>query len=215
MTPFYRYGAFTANLDSGGWRITLALHARNGDAKYLKQKHYIQRGHQQSCQDGQGGHNGLVAVLADDLLTRGKQHKRDDRKRERKAQDHLTDDQGPEFRLVRYFLTVAEELHFGRGAARLALTQPPLSQAIQALEAMLGVKLFVRTRRSVRLTAVAKDLLPEVQRMIVSAEGLRPLAQSLARSDAGSPSLDFVSTADYGSCRTCCVTTRALIPACG
>lgn len=103
-----------------------------------------------------------------------------------------------EIRLLRYFVTVAEELHFGRAAARLAITQPPLSQAIQSLEAMLGVELFVRTRRSVRLTSVGKDLLPEVQRMLGSADGLRSLAQSLARGEAGSLSLAFVSTADYG-----------------
>jgi DNA-binding transcriptional LysR family regulator len=103
-----------------------------------------------------------------------------------------------EFRLLRYFVTVAEELHFGRAAARLAMTQPPLSQAIRALEEMLGVALFIRTRRSVELTPVGKDLLPEVRRLLASADGLRPLAQSLARGEAGVLSLAFVSTADYG-----------------
>lgn len=103
-----------------------------------------------------------------------------------------------EIRLLRYFVTVAEELHFGRAAARLAITQPPLSQAIQALEALLGVELFVRTRRSVRLSAVGKDLLPEVQRLLGSADALRTLALSLARGEAGRLSLAFVSTADYG-----------------
>ncbi|MGY6258234.1 LysR family transcriptional regulator [Paraburkholderia caledonica] len=103
-----------------------------------------------------------------------------------------------EIRLLRYFVAVAEELHFGRAAARLAITQPPLSQAIQSLESMLGVELFIRTRRSVRLSVVGKDLLPEVQRLLGSADALRTLAQSLARGEAGSLSLAFVSTADYG-----------------
>jgi DNA-binding transcriptional LysR family regulator len=96
-----------------------------------------------------------------------------------------------ELRLLRYFVTVAEEMHFGRAAARLAMTQPPLSQAIRALEEALGVALFVRTKRSVELT-------PVVRRLLSAAEALRPLAQSLARGEAGVLSLAFVSTADYG-----------------
>ena len=103
-----------------------------------------------------------------------------------------------ELRLLRYFTAVAEEMHFGRAAARLAMTQPPLSQAIRALEDMLGVALFVRTKRSVELTPVGKDLLPEVRRLLAGADALRPLAQSLARGEAGVLSLAFVSTADYG-----------------
>ncbi len=78
------------------------------------------------------------------------------------------------------------------------MTQPPLSQAIRALEDVLGVALFVRTKRSVELTPVGKDLLPEVRRLLAGAEALRPLAQSLARGEAGVLSLAFVSTADYG-----------------
>jgi DNA-binding transcriptional LysR family regulator len=104
----------------------------------------------------------------------------------------------PDLRQLRYFATVAEEKHFGRAAVRLSMTQPPLSQAIRALEETLGVELFARTKRSVELTSVGADLLPEVQRLLASAEGLRPLAQSLARGEAGVLSLAFVSTADYG-----------------
>jgi len=84
----------------------------------------------------------------------------------------------PDLRQLRYFLTVAEEKHFGRAAARLSMTQPPLSQAIRALEETLGVELFARTKRSVELTPVGADLLPEVQRLLAGAEGLRPLAES-------------------------------------
>jgi DNA-binding transcriptional LysR family regulator len=103
-----------------------------------------------------------------------------------------------ELRLLRYFVTVAEEMHFGRAAARLAMTQPPLSQAIRALEEALGTALFVRTKRTVELTAVGRDLLPEVRRLLAQADALRPLAQSLSRGEAGVLSLAFVSTADYG-----------------
>jgi len=104
----------------------------------------------------------------------------------------------PDLRQLRYFVAVAEEQHFGRAAARLSMTQPPLSQAIRALEETLGVELFARTRRSVELTAVGADLLPEVRRLLASAQALRPLAQSLARGEAGVLALAFVSTADYG-----------------
>jgi len=104
----------------------------------------------------------------------------------------------PDLRQLRYFVTVAEEKHFGRAAARLSMTQPPLSQAIRSLEETLGVELFARTKRSVELTSVGADLLPEVRRLLAGAEGLRPRAQSLARGEAGVLSLAFVSTADYG-----------------
>jgi DNA-binding transcriptional LysR family regulator len=104
----------------------------------------------------------------------------------------------PDLRQLRYFIAVAEEKHFGRAAVRLSMTQPPLSQAIRALEETLGVELFARTKRSVELTQVGADLLPEVRRLLASAEALRPLAQSLARGEAGVLSLAFVSTADYG-----------------
>jgi DNA-binding transcriptional LysR family regulator len=110
----------------------------------------------------------------------------------------MTNPSIPDLRQLRYFVAVAEEQHFGRAAARLSMTQPPLSQAIRALEETLGVELFARTRRSVELTPVGADLLPEVRRLLAAAEALRPLAQSLARGEAGTLALSFVSTADYG-----------------
>jgi DNA-binding transcriptional LysR family regulator len=103
-----------------------------------------------------------------------------------------------DLRQLRYFVAVAEERHFGRAAQRLAMTQPPLSQQIRALEESLGAPLFLRTKRSVELTAVGRDLLPEVRRLLAGAEALGPMAQSLARGEAGLLSLAFVSTADYG-----------------
>ena len=103
-----------------------------------------------------------------------------------------------DLRQLRYFVAVAEERHFGRAAKRLAMTQPPLSQAIRALEEALGVALFARTKRTVELTPVGADLLPEVRKLLAAADGLRPLAQSLARGEAGALALAFVSTADYG-----------------
>ena len=107
-------------------------------------------------------------------------------------------DPTPDLRQWRYFVTVADERHFGRAAERLSMTQPPLSQAIRALEDTLGVALFARTKRSVALTAVGAALLPDVRRLLASADALPPLARRLARGEAGSLSLAFVSTADYG-----------------
>ncbi|CAH0443957.1 HTH-type transcriptional regulator TdfR [Ralstonia syzygii subsp. syzygii] len=103
-----------------------------------------------------------------------------------------------DLRQLRYFVTVAEELHFGRAAARLAMTQPPLSQQIRALEEELGVTLFQRTQRSVALTPVGARWLVEVRRVLAEAAALPALAQRLARGEVGSLSLAFVSTADYG-----------------
>ncbi|TAL54424.1 LysR substrate-binding domain-containing protein [Pandoraea sp.] len=103
-----------------------------------------------------------------------------------------------DLRQLRYFVAVAEERHFGRAAQRLAMTQPPLSQQIRALEDNLGAPLFVRTKRSVELTAVGRQLLPEVRRVLADADGLRGLAQGLAHGEVGTLSLGFVSSADYG-----------------
>lgn len=102
-----------------------------------------------------------------------------------------------DLRQLRYFVAVAEEMHFGRAALRLHMTQPPLSQAIQSLEAALGTPLFSRTKRSVTLTPAGVALLPEAQRLLLQAGALPDLARRAASGESGRLSLAFVSTADY------------------
>jgi DNA-binding transcriptional LysR family regulator len=83
-----------------------------------------------------------------------------------------------ELRQLRYFIAVAEEMHFGKAALRLNMTQPPLSQAIQSLETLLGTALFIRTTRHTALTPAGIALLPEARRLLEQANSLRQLAQS-------------------------------------
>lgn len=102
-----------------------------------------------------------------------------------------------ELRQLRYFVTVAEELHFGRAAKRLHMTQPPLSQTIMVLEEVLGATLFDRNRRGVALTAAGTALLPEARRLLAQANELSELVKRAAQGKTGKLVLAFVSSADY------------------
>ncbi len=102
-----------------------------------------------------------------------------------------------ELRQLRYFATVAEELHFGHAAEKLHMTQPPLSQAIAALEEQLGAPLFLRSRRHVTLTAAGAALLPEARRMLAQATELPELVRRAAAGETGRIALAFVTSADY------------------
>src|ERR1700744_5442397 len=99
-----------------------------------------------------------------------------------------------EMRHLRYFVAVAEELHFTRAALRLNIAQPPLSQQIRALEAELGAQLFLRTRRSVALTDAGQALLVRAREMLAAAQSLPGELQRVARGGVGVLRIGFAST---------------------
>lgn len=87
-----------------------------------------------------------------------------------------------DLRTLRYFVTVAEERHFGRAAARLHMTQPPLSRAIRGLEADLGVDLFERSAQGVSLTPAGTELLAEARLLLEHADQVRDRVAAAAES---------------------------------
>jgi DNA-binding transcriptional LysR family regulator len=93
---------------------------------------------------------------------------------------------------------VAEELHFGRAAQRLHMTQPPLTQAIAQMEERLQLRLFDRTKRSVRLTAAGAALVPEARDLLARAASLPARARAAAHGEVGRLKLAFVSTVGFG-----------------
>jgi DNA-binding transcriptional LysR family regulator len=104
-----------------------------------------------------------------------------------------------ELRPLRQFVAVAEELHFGRAAERLSMTQPPLTLAVQSLERQLGAPLFDRSRRAVSLTAAGRVLLDEARRILAAAQALPQAVQRAARGESGTLRLAFVSSIAYGA----------------
>ena len=104
-------------------------------------------------------------------------------------------------RSLRCFVAVAEELHFGRAAQRLAISQPPLTQHIKALEQELGALLFVRTRRSVRITEAGSALLDEARRLVAQADGLRAVVQRADRGHRGTLRAGFIPSSVFTDAR--------------
>jgi DNA-binding transcriptional LysR family regulator len=100
-----------------------------------------------------------------------------------------------EVRLARYFIAVAEELHFGRAAHRLHMSQPPLSQAIQALERDLGVQLLHRTSRQVSLTKAGEVLLQHCRQLVRDADRARAAVQRTREGYSGELIIGAVASA--------------------
>ena len=102
-----------------------------------------------------------------------------------------------EFSQLRCFVAAAEELHFGRAAERLNMTQPPLSRQIQLLEHALDVKLLERTSRSVQLTPVGRAFLPEARRVLRITESAAMMAKRVARGEAGTITIGSSGGSSY------------------
>jgi DNA-binding transcriptional LysR family regulator len=104
-------------------------------------------------------------------------------------------DRDIELRHLRYFVAVAEELHFGRAAQRLNLAQPPLSQQIRKLEDILGHTLFTRTSRAVRLTAAGEVFLERARRTLRNVQEDLDEARSVGRGEVGRLRAGFIGSA--------------------
>lgn len=102
-----------------------------------------------------------------------------------------------ELRHLRYFIAVAEELHFGRAAARLRISQPPLSQQIQILERQIGARLLARTNRSVSLTAAGRQFLTDARQILNQVETAAARAGRLHSGETGELRIGFTSSAPF------------------
>lgn len=102
-----------------------------------------------------------------------------------------------ELRHLRYFIAVAEELHFGRAAERLHIAQPPLSQQIRQLENELGFQLFYRTKRSVQLTEAGQVFLAESRKLFKQLDQAIEAGRQVSRGERGLLVIGFVSSAAY------------------
>src|ERR1043166_6784338 len=92
---------------------------------------------------------------------------------------------GMELRHLRYLVAVAEELNFGRAAIRLRISQPPLSQQIRQLEEELGVRLFERTKRQVRLTEAGKRIVLEAQQILTQVDHFLSVTSQVSEGTIG------------------------------
>jgi DNA-binding transcriptional LysR family regulator len=99
---------------------------------------------------------------------------------------------------LRGFVAVADELHFGRAAARLKMTQPPLSRQIQKLERAVGAHLLVRDNRRVNLTAAGRVFLTEARRLLALAEAAPDLARRVSSGTSGVVRIGFTAASTYG-----------------
>ena len=113
---------------------------------------------------------------------------------------------------VRCFVAVAEELHFGRAATRLHMTQPPLSRHIQNLEHRVGVSLLKRTSRTVSLTPAGRGFLAEARSLLKIAEHASLVARRVASGKSGSIRVGYTAASAYGFLPTLVTACRREIP---
>jgi DNA-binding transcriptional LysR family regulator len=106
-----------------------------------------------------------------------------------------------DLKLLRYFQAVAEELHFGKAAVRLNMSQPPLSFHIKELESQLGTMLFIRHSRSVALTHAGEVLLQETRQLLDNASMAFARVEQIGRGEGGRIHLGIVGTAIWGGLR--------------
>ncbi|MHA6625036.1 LysR substrate-binding domain-containing protein [Pseudonocardia sichuanensis] len=99
---------------------------------------------------------------------------------------------------LRGFVAVADELHFGRAAARLKMTQPPLSRQVQKLERAVGVQLLVRDNRRVGLTAAGQVFLVEARRLLALADSAPEMARRVSSGSSGVVRIGFTAASTYG-----------------
>ncbi|WP_114195902.1 LysR substrate-binding domain-containing protein [Edaphovirga cremea] len=102
-----------------------------------------------------------------------------------------------ELRHLRYFIAVAEELHFGRAAERLRISQPPLSQQIQALELQIGARLLLRNNRNVSLTPAGEMFLRNAYQVLSQVEDAAAQAARIHRGEIGQLTLGFTSSSPF------------------
>jgi len=102
-----------------------------------------------------------------------------------------------ELRHLRYFIGVADELHFGRAARKLGISQPPLSQQIRALEEEIGIELFDRTSRRVRLTDAGLIFLVEARRVLDQAQHALDVARRIREGEEGELAIGFSTSAPF------------------
>lgn len=104
-----------------------------------------------------------------------------------------------ELRHLRYFIAVAQELHFGRAAQNLGISQPPLSQQIQALELELGARLFERTNRRVALSEAGRLFLEEARLVLAQVDKAADVARRAQLGELGEMKIGFTSSAPFNS----------------
>lgn len=117
-----------------------------------------------------------------------------------------------ELNQLRCFVAVAEELHFGRAAVRLHMTQPPLSRQVHLLEQRLGVKLLNRTSRSVRMTSAGRSFLADARQILRLAESASLAVRRAARGESGSVTMGFTAASGYGVMPGMIAQCRARLP---